>query len=393
MSATTSTSCHISPHSFAVIPISTHSIPIPNPFSNPHSNQSPVEPSKATRTYPARQKFSRSLSFSTVTTIQNSRPPLMHAFGANALASNTSFDVYGGDQNSSFLEFDAFAADHSSHFQYLRDVPTEAGLKSGSITTPLVQTNSPTRVRQRARSTRQRVQEVTSTSGTRSIAKGSRAVDGASERLKRTESGGDISGYHQGPRQENNKPANLRDAEAAAQRELEEDDYAWYYRNPHRYVWRPRNARKRMHRRRRIIHGVAAGEEGAPTNMSLFIAYLQSQQYSPTLIRPLLVSEARNKSTSVTEDEGPHSMALVDHDDEDASMLSMPDAQEDLFSPNECHFTDGPEHEYTSYSSSLESSDSSCVTISSAASSPQLGYDTRNDKNYNEMVYHWTRRV
>lgn len=387
MSVTTSTSCHISPHSFVVLQASSPSILIPYP--NHHPNPRPVEPSKATRTYPTRRSISRSFSLSTIMTTSTSRPPMMHTLTGNPLNGNAIFDGHGSDQNPSFLELDASTTDHLLPVQYLRDVPTDADMKSGNIVTPLVQAIPPPRTRQRARSTRQRVQEVTSTSGTRSTAKGSRAVDIASERLKRSESGDDISGHNTGPRQENNKPANLREGEAAVQKELEEDDYAWYYRNPHRYVWRPRNARKRMHRRKRVMYGVATGEEGAPTNMTLFIAYLLHQQYSPTLIQPLSGPEGHKKPTSATEEEAPLATAVAEGYNE-ASLYSMPDVQEDLFSSNEYRSSHGPERGYTSCSSSMESSDSSCPSISSAASSPQLGYYIGNDKINNDTILNFT---
>ena len=54
----------------------------------------------------------------------------------------------------------------------------------------------------------------------------------------------------------------------------DEDDYAWYYRNPHRYV----RLRMRMHSRRRLQSRQESGEaEGVPTttNRNLFSAYLQ----------------------------------------------------------------------------------------------------------------------
>lgn len=58
----------------------------------------------------------------------------------------------------------------------------------------------------------------------------------------------------------------------------DEDDYAWYYKNPQRYVRRPRDLRMRMHSRRRLHTHREGGEaEGVPTttNRSLFSAYLQ----------------------------------------------------------------------------------------------------------------------
>ena len=54
----------------------------------------------------------------------------------------------------------------------------------------------------------------------------------------------------------------------------DEDDYAWYYKNPHRYV----RLRMQMHSRRRLQSRLESGEgEGVSTatNMSLFSAYLQ----------------------------------------------------------------------------------------------------------------------
>ncbi|KIM48522.1 hypothetical protein M413DRAFT_20906 [Hebeloma cylindrosporum] len=58
----------------------------------------------------------------------------------------------------------------------------------------------------------------------------------------------------------------------------DEDDYAWYYKNPQRYIRRPRDLRMRMHSRRKLHSRWEGGEaEGVPTatNRSLFSAYLQ----------------------------------------------------------------------------------------------------------------------
>jgi len=58
--------------------------------------------------------------------------------------------------------------------------------------------------------------------------------------------------------------------------EEDEDDYAWYYNNPQRYIHRPRDLRMRIHSRRRLnSHWVGGEEEEVPaaTNRSLFSAY------------------------------------------------------------------------------------------------------------------------
>lgn len=314
----------------------------------------------------------------------------MHTLTDNPLNVNAFLDIQGSDQDSSFLEFDPQMSDYPTRIQHLHDASTNADMKTSSAVVPPM---PPQRTRERARSTRQRVQEITSMSSPRSTVKGNRAGETTSmvERLKRSQSGGDIpvGPTSAGPRQEYNRPGNFREAEPAVQTELEEDDYAWYYRNPQRYVWRPRNARKRMHRRKRVMFGVATGEEGAPTNRSLFIAYLHQQHYSPALLLPLLGSDdkigtwdahsSKEKSRSVND------IAII-HDEESA-LLSMSDLQEDLFSPHEYRSSHGPARERTSCSSSIESFEPSIFFFSSATSSPPSGYDIGNEKYNNDTIH------
>lgn len=69
----------------------------------------------------------------------------------------------------------------------------------------------------------------------------------------------------------------------------EDDDYAWYFRNPHRYIWRPRPSSLRHKRNSSNIVTGADGQrysrngdgDGGEVNMLLFAAYLE-RHYAAT---------------------------------------------------------------------------------------------------------------
>ncbi|KAF9562756.1 hypothetical protein CPC08DRAFT_721990 [Agrocybe pediades] len=187
-------------------------------------------------------------------------------------------------------------------------------------------------------------------------------------------------------------------AEAAAQQEIEEDDQAWYYRNPHRYVRWPKNARLRMQKRKRIMRGVATGEEGAPTNRTLFAAFLM-RHYPSIRVDSLLGTEDvedchrdewlhggtemvlpspqwNGDSRSSGSQQGlatGHSSILS------PSNLIADEWQEELFTPNEARIGYGPRSRRISISSSVESYTSSIDSYDSAVSahsSTHLDHDS-----------------
>jgi len=191
------------------------------------------------------------------------------------------------------------------------------------------------------------------------------------------------------------------EADAAAQREIDEDDYAWYYRNPQRYNRRPRNSRLRMQRRKKIVCGVATGEEGAATNRTLFAAYLARYYPSIRVTSSVAKEEGKHKQSEVladdcgTEDtEDSWKMVSgggVQISEELTKMLhgtqsiveissvdsTMEDWQEDLFSPNEAYANRFNSRSRSfSISSSIQSYSSTYSYYDSAASSVRLSYES-----------------
>lgn len=75
----------------------------------------------------------------------------------------------------------------------------------------------------------------------------------------------------------------------------EDDEYAWYFNNPDRYVWRPRNRRaaKGKARNRVVLHGELGEECDAEMNRSLFIPYFV-RYYGPT---PLSLPNGQTQGT------------------------------------------------------------------------------------------------
>ncbi|KJA24208.1 hypothetical protein HYPSUDRAFT_65708 [Hypholoma sublateritium FD-334 SS-4] len=64
----------------------------------------------------------------------------------------------------------------------------------------------------------------------------------------------------------------LPDAVAAATDD--DDEYAWYFKNPHRYVWKPRERRTARTHRRTPLYGELGAARDVEMNRSLFASYL-----------------------------------------------------------------------------------------------------------------------
>lgn len=62
--------------------------------------------------------------------------------------------------------------------------------------------------------------------------------------------------------------------EAAAAAAADDDEYAWYFKNPHRYVWKPRERRTARTHSRTPLYGELGAGRDAEMNRSLFASYL-----------------------------------------------------------------------------------------------------------------------
>ena len=54
----------------------------------------------------------------------------------------------------------------------------------------------------------------------------------------------------------------------------DDDEYAWYFKNPHRYVWKPRERRSARPHSRTPLYGELRESRDAEMNRSLFASYL-----------------------------------------------------------------------------------------------------------------------
>ncbi|KDR69335.1 hypothetical protein GALMADRAFT_145710 [Galerina marginata CBS 339.88] len=214
-----------------------------------------------------------------------------------------------------------------------------------------------------------------------------------SSQSQRAESGHNIDHQRHHPLPDSHRPVHPKtfwEAELAAQREIDEDDYAWYYRNPHRYTWRPRaqstsvSTRLRLYtRRRKIMYGVATGGEGAPTNNALFSAYVV-RHFRDVCVEFGGCEENAEGKQYGKERDGSVAKAVawreqISEQAKPGIQLSMSGSQEDwqeeLFSPVGESSRSHHLFRRASRSSSIETYTSSNSSSSSPSSNGRLSYD------------------